>query len=124
MNHQIPHPWISRRRPETTNEGFPLTMYRFTILAVLIPLLCQSNLLPAASPRRVTARPEDTGEALENPWMGWVFHHFDNSIIYKKGVTFHSDWMARGFWPARPIVLESGHYWSNDVVGRGRSGLL
>jgi hypothetical protein len=38
----------------------------------------------------------------------------DDSIIYKKGFTFQSDWMANDFWPTRPVVLESGHYWSND----------
>lgn len=28
----------------------------------------------------VTVRPVDTGVALENPGMGWVFHHYDNTI--------------------------------------------
>jgi hypothetical protein len=28
----------------------------------------------------VTVRPADTGAALENPGMGWVFHHYDNGI--------------------------------------------
>ncbi len=55
-------------------------MNRSIILASLILLLCWSNHLPAAAPGWITARPEDTGEALENPSMGWVFHHFDNSI--------------------------------------------
>jgi len=26
----------------------------------------------------VTVRPEDTGEALVNPGMGWVLHYYDN----------------------------------------------
>ncbi|MCK5801526.1 MAG: DUF4832 domain-containing protein [Lentisphaeria bacterium] len=38
----------------------------------------------------------------------------DDSIIYKKGVRFRSEWMAADFWRDRPVVLESGHYWSND----------
>ncbi len=29
---------------------------------------------------RIVVRPEDTGEALVNPGMGWVHHHYDNSI--------------------------------------------
>lgn len=29
---------------------------------------------------RVTVHPEDVGAALENPGMGWVFHHYDNNI--------------------------------------------
>ena len=29
---------------------------------------------------RVVVRPEDTGRALRNPGMGWVFHHYDNSL--------------------------------------------
>ena len=28
----------------------------------------------------VSIHPADTGAALENPGMGWVFHHFDNSL--------------------------------------------
>ena len=37
-------------------------------------------LAPASAQDRVTVRPADTGVALENPGMGWVFHHYDNSI--------------------------------------------
>jgi hypothetical protein len=29
---------------------------------------------------RTTVHPSDTGEALRNPGMGWVFHHYDNNI--------------------------------------------
>ncbi len=38
----------------------------------------------------------------------------DDSIIYRKGFKFQSEWMAQDFWPNHPVVLESGHYWSND----------
>jgi hypothetical protein len=38
----------------------------------------------------------------------------DDSIIYRKGFRFASQWMAEDFWQQRPVVLESGHYWSND----------
>jgi hypothetical protein len=31
-------------------------------------------------PEHVTVRPADTGAALANPGMGWVFHHYDNGI--------------------------------------------
>jgi len=36
----------------------------------------------APSPRAadVLVRPADTGEALVNPQMGWVLHHYDNVI--------------------------------------------
>jgi len=33
-----------------------------------------------AHPDRTVVRPADTGAGLENPSMGWVCHHFDNSI--------------------------------------------
>jgi Domain of unknown function (DUF4832) len=45
--------------------------------------LVHSTVHPAGLARaedRVTVHPADTGVALENPGMGWVFHHFDNSI--------------------------------------------
>jgi hypothetical protein len=29
---------------------------------------------------RTVVRPRDTGVALVNPGMGWVLHHYDNSI--------------------------------------------
>lgn len=35
---------------------------------------------PGGVPDRVTVRPSDTGAALANPGMGWVFHHYDNSL--------------------------------------------
>lgn len=33
---------------------------------------------PCAPQQRVTVRPTDTGEALENPGMGWTFHYYSN----------------------------------------------
>lgn len=39
-----------------------------------------AGVLSAAEPERVVVRPADTGAALVNPGMGWVFHHYDNSI--------------------------------------------
>ncbi|MBT3377102.1 MAG: DUF4832 domain-containing protein [Lentisphaerae bacterium] len=38
----------------------------------------------------------------------------DDSIIYRQGVTFNSEWMAEDFWPHNPVVIESGHYGAND----------
>jgi len=35
---------------------------------------------PCSSAKTITVRPVDTGVALCNPGMGWVFHHFDNSL--------------------------------------------
>jgi hypothetical protein len=34
----------------------------------------------AAGVDRIIVHPPDSGEALVNPGMGWVFHHFDNSL--------------------------------------------
>jgi hypothetical protein len=31
---------------------------------------------------RISVRPEDTGVALINPGMGWVFHHYDNDLVH------------------------------------------
>jgi hypothetical protein len=44
---------------------------------LLVTLVCGvlSGALPAGE---VTVRPADTGEALVNPGMGWVLHHYDN----------------------------------------------
>jgi len=33
-------------------------------------------------PARVTVRPVDDGRALVNPGMGWVLHHYDNSLVH------------------------------------------
>jgi len=38
----------------------------------------------------------------------------DDSIIYRRGFRFHSDWMAEDFWRRKPVVIESGHYGSHD----------
>lgn len=36
--------------------------------------------LAAAQPARTVVQPKDTGAALINPGMGWMFHHYDNDI--------------------------------------------
>ena len=33
-------------------------------------------------PDRISVRPEETGVALLNPGMGWVFHHYDNDLVH------------------------------------------
>jgi hypothetical protein len=48
------------------------------IAAVLLLLLLNLSKLALAKGEIVTVNPEDTGDALENPGMGWVFHHYDN----------------------------------------------
>jgi hypothetical protein len=48
------------------------------ITAVLLLLLLNISKNALARGEIVTVKPEDTGEALENPGMGWVFHHYDN----------------------------------------------
>ncbi len=42
----------------------------------VVILMLTSSLL--AQDGRVVVRPQDTGAALENPMMGWVFHYYDN----------------------------------------------
>ncbi|MCW5979503.1 MAG: DUF4832 domain-containing protein [Bryobacteraceae bacterium] len=39
-----------------------------------------SSLIALQAQDRVVIQPKDTGAALVNPGMGWVFHHYDNSI--------------------------------------------
>ena len=43
-------------------------------------LILVAGALCAAEPERVVVRPQDSGAALVNPGMGWVFHHYDNSL--------------------------------------------
>jgi hypothetical protein len=38
-----------------------------------------------------TVRPQDTGEALANPGMGWVLHHYDNVAYHYGGKLEPSD---------------------------------
>ena len=52
-------------------------------LKILRSLLTTAIAFTAASllaQQRTVVTPEDTGAALVNPGMGWVFHHYDNSI--------------------------------------------
>ncbi|MCX6628857.1 MAG: DUF4832 domain-containing protein [Candidatus Solibacter sp.] len=37
--------------------------------------------MPLAAQGRIVVHPNDTGAALVNPGMGWVFHHYDNDIV-------------------------------------------
>lgn len=43
-------------------------------------LILLAGALSAAEPERVVVRPQDSGVALVNPGMGWVFHHYDNGL--------------------------------------------
>jgi hypothetical protein len=54
-------------------------MRRLT-LAAAVAFLAGSPISLAAQGRTVV-RPKDTGAALVNPGMGWVFHHYDNDIV-------------------------------------------
>jgi hypothetical protein len=47
-------------------------------LAVMLSLTCVLAAQPTTE--RVGVQPSDTGAALVNPGMGWVFHHYDNNI--------------------------------------------
>jgi hypothetical protein len=51
-------------------------------LAMTVALLAAPSSAPvgAQTPARVAVHPTDDGRALVNPGMGWVLHHFDNSL--------------------------------------------
>ena len=46
----------------------------------LLPALFAAVLPGAAADGRTVIRPRDTGAILVNPGMGWVLHHYDNSL--------------------------------------------
>ncbi len=50
------------------------------VLVLALGLLTGPSAGSASAQDRVTIHPADTGVALENPDMGWVFHHFDNTL--------------------------------------------
>lgn len=50
----------------------------WTTAALLVAVLCLRLSQGLADDERLTVRPQDTGEALANPGMGWVFHYYDN----------------------------------------------
>jgi uncharacterized protein DUF4832/glycosyl hydrolase family 42 (putative beta-galactosidase) len=47
---------------------------------LIIALAAAASLGIASEPGRIMVHPADTGAALVNPGMGWVLHHYDNSI--------------------------------------------
>jgi hypothetical protein len=49
-------------------------------VAASAALICWAG-APLAAQNRSVIRPRDTGAALANPGMGWVFHHYDNDIV-------------------------------------------
>jgi len=51
--------------------------------SVLFLLLSLSAAVQTAAgqPSRAVVQPKDTGAALINPGMGWMFHHYDNDIV-------------------------------------------
>ena len=52
---------------------------RRVLLSILLILLCGVRGAPA-QPARTVVQPKDTGAALINPGMGWMFQHYDNDI--------------------------------------------
>ncbi len=50
--------------------------------AVLFAALLVAAGLAAAEPARTVVQPKDTGAALVNPGMGWMFHHYDNDLSH------------------------------------------
>ena len=51
---------------------------RLTVCSLL--LLAAAGGLAWGQAERVVVQPKDTGGALINPGMGWMFHHYDNSL--------------------------------------------
>ena len=52
----------------------------FFILCSMVPSVFSEEKSTSSPKDSVTISPVDNGKALLNPGMGWVFHHFDNSI--------------------------------------------
>ena len=62
---------------------------RCFLIALLAALVSSAGL--AADQNVTTVRPQDTGEALANPGMGWVLHHYDNIAFNYGGKLEPSD---------------------------------
>ena len=60
---------------KVTNMTKNRKRWRFCIVLIVFAISWSSS---PAEQRRTVVRPEDTGAALENPGMGWVFHYYDN----------------------------------------------
>ena len=52
------------------------------LMAWLLPVIFMAAGLAQEHTQVVTVRPTDTGEALINPGMGWVLHHYDNDLVH------------------------------------------
>jgi Domain of unknown function (DUF4832) len=52
----------------------------FRLAAPIVLVMVSTSTLLCGQNRNVI-RPKDTGAALVNPGMGWVFHHYDNDIV-------------------------------------------
>jgi hypothetical protein len=63
-------------------------------------LLCLC--LRAAEPERVVVRPQDTGEALVNPGMGWTLHFYSN-MIQNYGSKLEP-WDTLDDWPGLSVI--------------------
>jgi hypothetical protein len=64
-----------------------------------LPLLCA---LAGAGEQRIVVRPQDTGEALVNPGMGWTLHFYSN-IIKNYGSKLEP-WDTLDDWPGLSVV--------------------
>ncbi len=70
----------------------------------LIAALCALPVLALAAdaPEHTTVRPRDTGAALCNPGMGWVFHHYDNVVRHYGSRLEPSDTLDD--WPGLTVI--------------------
>ena len=59
---------------------FKRSLSALIVIALILFVGNGARAQTASVANMVTVRPEDNGEALQNPAMGWVFHHYDNSI--------------------------------------------
>ena len=58
---------------------------------VCLTLVSMATAGSQAQEKTVVVRPQDTGEALANPGMGWVLHHYDNIAFNYGGKLEPSD---------------------------------
>jgi hypothetical protein len=59
------------------------------VVSLILTLMAAAGL--RAQEKTVVVRPQDTGEALANPGMGWVLHHYDNVAFNYGGKLEPSD---------------------------------
>ena len=75
---------------------------RSRVLALLVCFAAMES-IPAVTTNRVVVRPQDTGEALVNPGMGWTLHFYSNFIENYGSKLEPSDTLAD--WPGLSTIF-------------------